>query len=121
VRDDGDGFVTIGITDFAQQQLGGVVFVEMPKIDTGLYVDHEFGVIESVKVASDLLAPIAGVVTKVNTQLEDEPDLVNSDPYGDGWICKLRLNDINDLPQLLDSNDYAEFCEEPPSRSMIAD
>ena len=120
VLDEGDGVVTIGITHFAQQQLGDVVFVEMPPIDTELSSEDQFGVIESVKAVSDLFAPLAGVVIKVNVTLEDEPELVNKDPYGDGWICKLRLHDVNDLQQLLDADAYAEFCEESP-RSMTGD
>jgi glycine cleavage system H protein len=111
VLDEGDGTVTVGITDFAQQQLGDVVFVELPEVDTELSADAECGVIESVKAASDLFAPIAGVVIEVNTQLEDQPELVNTDPYGDAWICKLRLNDATDLQQLLDADTYADLCE----------
>ena len=111
VLDEGDGTVTIGITEFAQQQLGDVVFVELPQIDAELCNGDEFGVIESVKAAADLFVPISGVVTDVNTQLEDEPELVNTDPYGKGWICKLRLNDIDHLQQLLDADAYNGLCE----------
>jgi glycine cleavage system H protein len=111
VLDKGDGTVIIGITEFAQQQLGDVVFVELPQVDAKLCNGDEFGVIESVKAAADLFVPIAGVVIDVNTQLEDEPELVNTDPHGKGWICKLRLNDIDDLQQLLDADAYTSLCE----------
>lgn len=111
VLDEGDGTVTIGITEFAQQQLGDVVFVELPQVDVALCNGDEFGVIESVKAAADLFVPISGVVTDVNTQLEDEPELVNTDPYGKGWICKLRLNDTDHLQQLLDADAYTGLCK----------
>ncbi len=111
VLDEGDGTVTIGITEFAQQQLGDVVFVELPQVDVELCNGDEFGVIESVKAAADLFVPISGVVTDVNTQLEDEPELVNTDPYGKGWICKLCLNDTDHLQQLLDADAYTGLCK----------
>lgn len=112
IQDEGDGTVTIGITDYAQQELGDVVFVELPKVGGELATDDEFGIIEAAKATSDLYAPIAGTVIAVNQQLEDEPELINSDPYGEAWICKLCLNNENDLQQLLDADAYSELCEE---------
>src|ERR1700704_5077410 len=93
--------VTVGITDFAQSQLGDVVFLELPSTGRKLAVRESFGVVESVKAASDLCSPVAGRITAVNEKLAANPELVNSDPYGDGWILKLEL--AGDLPSdLLD-------------------
>ena len=97
--------VTVGITDFAQSQLGDVVFLELPSTGRKLAVRESFGVVESVKAASDLYSPVAGRVTAVNDKLTANPELVNSDPYGDGWILKLELT--GDLPSdLLDEAGY---------------
>jgi glycine cleavage system H protein len=112
VRNEGDGTVTIGVTDFAQEQLGDVVFVELPEVGTQLSTEEEFGVIESVKAASDLYAPVSGEVVEINEQLEDDPELVNSDPYGDAWLLKIRLSDTDELNHLLDADAYSVLCEE---------
>ncbi len=102
--------VTIGITDFAQSQLGDVVFLELPTVGRKLASRESFGVVESVKAASDLYSPVAGRVTAVNDQLTSKPELVNSDPYGDGWIMKLEL--AGDLPSdLLDEAGYKKVTE----------
>ncbi|MDC9719506.1 MAG: glycine cleavage system protein GcvH [Gammaproteobacteria bacterium] len=112
IRNEGDGIVTIGVTDFAQQQLGDVVFVELPDVGAQLVCEDEFGVIESVKAASDLFAPVSGEVIAVNEQLDDDPELINSDPYGDAWLLQIRLSSASELEQLLDADAYSELCEE---------
>jgi glycine cleavage system H protein len=102
--------VTVGITDFAQAQLGDVVFLELPAVGRKLAVRESFGVIESVKAASDLYSPAAGRITAVNDKLTAKPELVNSDPYGDGWILKLEL--AGDLPpDLMDEAEYKKSAE----------
>jgi len=111
VRVDDDGVATIGITDHAQELLGDVVFVELPEEGSTLASGDEMGVVESVKAASDIYAPISGEVVAVNEKLEDEPDLVNTDVYGDGWICKLKLTDEAELAELLDAEAYGDHCE----------
>lgn len=105
VLDNKDGTVTVGITDHAQQALGDVVFVELPEVGTALSKGQEFGVIESVKAASDLYSPVAGEVIEVNDALEDAPETVNEAPYEGGWIMKVRLDD-NALDGLLEADAY---------------
>ncbi|MGY2462347.1 glycine cleavage system protein GcvH [Vreelandella sulfidaeris] len=105
VLDNKDGTVTVGITDHAQQALGDVVFVELPEVGTELSKGQEFGVIESVKAASDLYSPVNGEVIEVNESLEDAPETVNEAPYQGGWIMKVRL-DGNSLDGLLDADAY---------------
>ena len=101
---------TIGITDFAQSQLGDVVFLELPKPGRKLDTGETFGVVESVKAASDLYAPVTGRIAEVNEKLASKPELINSDPYGDGWILKLEL--VGDLPSdLLDEASYKKLTE----------
>ena len=112
VLDNGDGSVTIGISDHAQEALGDVVFVELPEVGKTLAVGDEFGVIESVKAASDLYAPIAGEVIAVNEALEDAPETVNEAPYADGWIMKVRLDDASQLDALLDADAYQAVAAE---------
>ena len=111
IRDEGDGTVTIGITDHAQDLLGDVVFVELPEVGDKVSAGDDIGVVESVKAASDVYAPLTGEVVAVNEDLEDAPELVNSDPYGDGWFIRLRLTDAGELEDLLDADGYAEHCE----------
>jgi glycine cleavage system H protein len=102
---------TIGITDFAQSQLGDVVFLELPSAGRKLAAREAFGVVESVKAASDLYSPVAGRISEVNDKLSSKPELINSDPYGDGWILKLEL--AGDLPgELLDEAAYKKVTEE---------
>ncbi len=101
---------TIGITDFAQSQLGDVVFLELPNPGRKLEAGESFGVVESVKAASDLYAPVSGRVAAVNDKLAGKPELINSDPYGDGWILKLDLS--GELPKdLMDEDGYKKFAE----------
>ena len=112
VRLEEDGTVTVGISDHAQQALGDVVFVENPDLGSSLAAGDEAGVVESVKAASDIYAPIAGEVIAVNEVLDDEPETVNNDPYNDGWFYKLKPADISELDSLLSAEDYAAECEE---------
>ncbi|MCE3025598.1 glycine cleavage system protein GcvH [Salinicola sp. DM10] len=109
VLDNGDGSVTVGITDHAQEALGDVVFVELPEPGKNLDAGDEFGVIESVKAASDLYAPLAGEILEVNETLEDAPETVNDSPYSDGWILKLKLADQGELESLLSAEAYADL------------
>lgn len=110
---DGSGSVTVGISDHAQAALGDVVFVELPEIGRHLDVGAEAGVVESVKAASDIYAPVAGVVVEVNDALEANPELANSDPYGDGWFFRLRADDAAaDLAALLDASGYEDSLDE---------
>jgi len=112
IREEGDGTVTIGVTDHAQEALGDVVFVELPDIDAEVSAGDDAGVVESVKAASDIYAPVSGVVVAVNEDLEDAPEMVNSDPYGDGWFFKLKLTDESELDDLLSADEYTAACEE---------
>lgn len=109
-RLDGD-VVTIGITDFAQHQLGDVVFVELPKVGAKLTAMRPFGVVESVKAASDLFSPISGEVAAVNDELESAPEAVNSDPYGAGWILRARASNPAEMEALLTNEQYDQFIE----------
>ena len=106
VLDNGDGTVTIGITDHAQEALGDVVFVELPETGRELDAGEEFGVIESVRAASDLYLPLSGEIVAVNESLEDAPETVNDNPYEDGWIIKLKLAEPEALESLLDATAY---------------
>jgi len=110
--DNGDGTVTIGITEFAQEALGDVVFIEMPDVGTGLDAGDTFGVVESVKAASDLYAPVTGEVIEVNSDLEDEPEIINSSPFEDGWIMKIKMEDSSELDNLLDAAGYNDVITE---------
>lgn len=107
-----DGTVTVGITDHAQDALGDVVFVELPEVGSALAAGDDAGVVESVKAASDIYAPVGGEVIAVNEQLEDEPETVNTDPYNDGWFFKLQPGDTAELEQLMSAEDYQQHCEE---------
>lgn len=107
VRHEDDG-VTVGITDFAQAQLSDVTYVELPAVGDLVNTEDEVAVLESVKAASDIYAPVSGVVVAVNTVLNDSPELVNSDPYGDGWLFRLEPDNEADLDELLDADQYEE-------------
>ena len=107
-----DGTITVGITDHAQDALGDVVYVELPDVGTELAAGQEAGVVESVKAASDIYAPVSGEVIAINEKLADSPDLINADAYHDGWFFKLRPTDSHELDNLLDADGYAEQCEE---------
>ena len=106
VRVEGEGDVVIGITDHAQSQLGDVVFVELPSPGTVFNKGGTFGTVESVKAVSDLFAPVSGEVTEVNETLQDTPELVNSDPFGQGWMIKIKLKQPQEIGSLLDSAAY---------------
>ena len=110
--DNGDGTVTIGITDFAQEALGDVVYIEMPEVGDGLDAGDTFGVVESVKAASDLYAPVTGEVIEVNVDLEDSPETINSSPFEDGWIMKIKMEDSSELDNLLDAAGYNDAITE---------
>jgi len=110
IRVEGDT-ATVGITDFAQAQLGDVVFVEVPEAGRQLTKGGEAAVVESVKAASDVYAPVSGEVVEGNQALVDEPALVNSDPEGEGWFFKLRLSDEGELQGLMDQGAYKAFCD----------
>lgn len=107
-----DGTVTIGISDHAQDALGDVVFVELPEEGDVLGAGDEAGVVESVKAASDIYAPIAGRVTAINNELEDSPETVNDSPFGEGWFYKLTPENSDDMNSLLSAGDYQKICEE---------
>lgn len=111
VRVDGDT-ATIGVSDYAQDQLNDIVYVEMPEVGDTVTAGQSFGLVESVKAASDVLAPVSGSVAEVNGKLEDEPELINSDPYGDGWIIKIKIGDKAALDGLMDAAAYEKFCED---------
>jgi glycine cleavage system H protein len=110
IRVEGDG-ATVGITDFAQGQLGDVVFVEIPEAGRQVTKGGEAAVVESVKAASDVYSPVTGEVTEGNQAVVDEPSLVNSDPEGEGWFFKLRLADASELEGLMDADAYKSFCD----------
>lgn len=106
-----DGTVTVGITDHAQEALGDVVYVEHPEVGQTVNAQSEAGVVESVKAASDIYAPVSGTVIEINEALEDSPETVNQDPFGDGWFFRIEADDVNELEDLLDAEGYAEVIE----------
>jgi glycine cleavage system H protein len=110
VRVEGDE-ATVGITDFAQGQLGDVVFVEVPEAGRAVSKGGEAAVVESVKAASDVYAPVSGTIVTGNQALVDQPDLVNTDPEGEGWFFKLTLSDNHELSELMDADQYKAFCD----------
>lgn len=112
IRAEGDGVYTVGITEHAQELLGDMVFVELPDVGDNAAAGDDVAVAESVKAASDIYAPIAGEVLSVNEELEDSPELVNSDPYGDGWLFKIKADDESELESLLDAEGYAASIDE---------
>ncbi|WP_226006993.1 glycine cleavage system protein GcvH [Natrinema salinisoli] len=101
-----DGVVRVGISDFAQDELGDVVFVELPDVGDELEAETEFGVVESIKAVSDLYAPVGGEVVAINDDLFDAPELVNEDPFGEGWMLEIEADDLNDLEDLLTADEY---------------
>lgn len=110
IRIDGKKAV-VGITEFAQEQLGDIVFVELPVVGSEIEQENPFGVVESVKTVSDLYAPASGKVTAVNKDLETNPEKVNNEPYGEGWIVEIELSNENDIDSLLDADAYMEQCK----------
>jgi glycine cleavage system H protein len=107
-RIEGD-VATIGITDYAQSELGDIVYVELPEVGLETKQMESFGTIEAVKAVSDLFAPLSGEVVKINDKLSDNPEIMNKDPYGDGWIIKIKLSDKGELDSLLDKEKYEEL------------
>ena len=101
-----EAVATIGITDHAQEQLGEIVYIELPSIGEKVSKDDPFGVVESVKAVSDIYAPVSGTVLEVNEDLAESPEAVNEDPYGDGWLIKVRISDPADLDDLMDNEEY---------------
>ena len=99
----------VGITDYAQSQLGDIVFVEMPDLSNNLTASESFGAIEAVKTVADLFAPVSGKVIEINENLDSSPDLVNSDPYNEGWIVKLKIDNNDEINQLMNYDEYQEF------------
>ena len=110
VRIEGD-VATIGITDFAQGELGDIVYVEVETVDETLDREEVFGTVEAVKTVSDLFTPLSGEIIEFNQSLEDEPEKVNSDPYGEGWMVKIRFSDASEIDDLLSAEEYAEVIE----------
>lgn len=103
-------YAYVGITDFAQDQLGEVLFVEMPEVEDTITKDEDFGVVESSKVASDLIAPVSGEVVEINEKLDDEPEYINEDPY-DAWIIKVKMSDADEVNELISSDEYEKGLE----------
>lgn len=112
VRDEGNGIYTVGITEHAQGLLGDMVFVDLPDVGDEFDAGEDVAVAESVKAASDIYAPITGEVVEINEDLEGSPELVNSDPFHDGWLFKIKTDDTSDLDQLLDAEGYGDSIEE---------
>lgn len=111
-RDEGDGIVSIGISDHAQNSLGDVVYVELPEVGSEVSAGDEAGVVESVKAASDIYAPVSGEVVEINSQLEDKPETINESPYEDGWFFKVKLSDAEELNELMNADDYTAMAED---------
>jgi glycine cleavage system H protein len=106
------GVATVGITDYAQDQLGDIVFVELPAVGDKVSKEDAFGVVESVKAVSDIYAPVSGKVVEVNDDLPENPEMLNEDPYGDGWIIKIEMSDPEEIQDLMTSAEYEEYVAE---------
>ncbi|ODA33205.1 glycine cleavage system protein H [Veronia pacifica] len=115
IRPEGNGVYTVGISDHAQSLLGDMVFIDLPDVDDLVDAGDDCAVAESVKAASDVYSPLTGKVVAVNEDLESSPELVNSDPYGDGWLFQLTISDDAELNELLDAESYAELLDEEDS------
>ena len=111
-RVESDGAITIGISDHAQDLLGDIVFVELPEVGQSLDAESDAAIVESVKAASDVYSPLSGEVIEVNSLLEDQPEIINSSPYEDGWFYKLSPSDMGELDNLLSPEDYSDACED---------
>lgn len=111
IRNEGDGTVTVGITEFAQDQLGDVVFVELPEVGASVTAGDAIAVVESVKAASDIYAPVSGEIVAINEALVDAPEGVNADPFGAAWFFKIKLSNTAELDGLLNADAYAAECE----------
>lgn len=112
LRVDENGIVTVGITDYAQQQLGDIVYVELPQVGQTFSLEDEAAVIESVKTTSDIQVPVSGTVVEINEKLAEEPELVNRDPMGDGWLFRLELEEVLELEDLMTEPAYQEYVED---------
>ena len=112
VKDNGDGTVTIGISEHAQEMLGDVVFVDLPDTEDEIEAGESFSLVESVKAASDIYAPISGEIVEINEELEDSPELINEEPYEGGWIVKVKMADASELDNLKDAEEYLNSIEE---------
>lgn len=108
VRDNGDGTATVGVTDFAQSELGDIVFVEIEENDAELAINDTFGTVEAVKTVSDLFMPVSGTIVEINSALDGSPEMVNDDPYGEGWMIKIKLSNPDELNELLTSEAYQQ-------------
>lgn len=106
-----NGNITVGITDYAQEQLGDIVFIELPEVGTIFDADSEMAIVESVKAAGDVKVPIAGKIIEINARLVDEPELVNNDPMGDGWFVRIKPDNDDDISNLMDESEYKEYIE----------
>ena len=104
--------VTVGITDFAQEQLGDIVFIELPPVGETFDAGEELAVIESVKAAAELKSPVSGTVIEVNEELEDSPETVNMHPTEDGWFCRIKMDDMDEFDELMDSDEYEDYLTE---------
>ena len=111
-RVESDGTITIGISDHAQDLLGDIVFVELPEVGQSVDAENDTAIVESVKAASDIYSPLSGEVIEVNSLLEDQPEIINSSPYENGWFFKLTPADLGELDNLLSPEDYSEVCED---------
>jgi glycine cleavage system H protein len=111
IRIDGDE-ATVGLTDYAQDALSDVVYIELPDVGDQFASGETFGVVESVKAAADMYMPVGGEVTSVNDDLLDMPEVVNTDPYEEGWLLKIKMDEPSDLDQLMDSSAYSDYCDE---------
>ncbi|HEX9443785.1 MAG TPA: glycine cleavage system protein GcvH [Candidatus Binatia bacterium] len=107
-----DKVAIIGITEFAQHELGDIVYVELPEIGEKVVKDDPFGAVESVKAVSDVFAPVGGAVVEINDTLPENPETINDDPYGDGWMIKVEMTDMDDLKDLMNAEEYAEYIEQ---------
>ena len=107
-----DRTATIGITEYAQQELGDIVYVELPEVGEKIVKDDPFGAVESVKAVSDIYAPVSGTVIEVNDTLPDSPETINDDAYGDGWMIRVEMSDADDLKDLMSAEEYAEYVDQ---------
>lgn len=107
-----ENIATIGITDYAQEQLGDVVYIELPETGTEVTKGDKFGVVESVKAVSDIYSPVTGTVVTVNTGLPNTPEMVNEEPYGDGWMIRVEMSDLEELNDLMTATEYEKFIKE---------
>ncbi|MFQ5902960.1 MAG: glycine cleavage system protein GcvH [Candidatus Binatia bacterium] len=107
-----DRTATVGITEYAQQELGDIVYVELPEAGEKVVKDDPFGAVESVKAVSDIYAPVSGTVLEVNNALPESPETINEDPYGDGWMIRVEMTDMDDLKDLMSADEYADYVEQ---------